>query len=328
MNRIVPALAAAALAFVAQFVEAAGQRSFVSASGVDNPNCSLGSPCRTFVTAIATTNAGGEIIVLDSGGYGGVTIGKAISIIAPPGVYAGISVFGGDGITINAGGSDRVILRGLAINAQGVSANSGIAVTSAGSVELDRVAITGFPTYGVDVDVSATLTVSVHDSSFNGNYVNVRARGASLAATPRVIVTDSSITGGTNGVQAADQSVLVVANTTIAGSSTCVNVAPSAGTLATAVVKQSRLYNCTSEAAYPGNTTGTSFVELIDSIVEYSLTGLLAGGNSTSRIERTTFSHNNKGIDTASGGIVESPQNNVIRGNGTDGAPTATFALQ
>ena len=55
---------------------AAAQRTFVSAGGVDNPNCSLAAPCRSFASAIAATLSGGEVIVLDSAGYGPVTITK------------------------------------------------------------------------------------------------------------------------------------------------------------------------------------------------------------------------------------------------------------
>jgi len=76
------------------------------------------APCRTFGQAISQTNQGGEVIVLDSAGYGPTTINKAISLIAPPGVYAGISVFTGDGIDIQAGSSDTVIVRGLTVNDQ------------------------------------------------------------------------------------------------------------------------------------------------------------------------------------------------------------------
>ena len=48
------------------------------------------------------------------------TITKAISIIAPPGVYAGLSPTAGqDGVTVTAGVSDKVVLRGLTINGQG-----------------------------------------------------------------------------------------------------------------------------------------------------------------------------------------------------------------
>src|SRR5215471_14335444 len=74
------------------------QRSFVSGSGNDANPCSLIAPCRTFGQAISQTNAGGEVAVLDSAGYGAFTITQAVSIISPPGVYAGISVFSGNGV--------------------------------------------------------------------------------------------------------------------------------------------------------------------------------------------------------------------------------------
>jgi hypothetical protein len=63
------------------------------------------------------------VVVLDSAGYGAFAITQAVTVQAPPGVYAGISVFSGDGITINAGGSDTVILRGLTVNNQGSNGN-------------------------------------------------------------------------------------------------------------------------------------------------------------------------------------------------------------
>ena len=43
------------------------------------------------------------MIVLDSAGYGPVTTTKAVSLTAPPDVYAGISVFSGDDRKIDAG---------------------------------------------------------------------------------------------------------------------------------------------------------------------------------------------------------------------------------
>src|SRR4030095_16908796 len=103
-------------------VNAAAQRTFVASNGLPANtafNCSLVKPFRAFSEAIGVTNAGGEVIVLDSAGYGAVTITKSVSIISPPGIHAGISVFSGDGVTINAGASDIVVLRGLSINGQG-----------------------------------------------------------------------------------------------------------------------------------------------------------------------------------------------------------------
>ena len=67
--------------------------------------CSLTAPCRGFAAALVQTNPGGEIVVLDSAGYGPVTITKAVSIVVPPGIYAGVSVTvaGTDGIVVSAG---------------------------------------------------------------------------------------------------------------------------------------------------------------------------------------------------------------------------------
>jgi hypothetical protein len=100
------------------------QRTFVSGLGSDGGQCSRAAPCRTFTQALSQTNPGGEVYVLDSAGYGPFTINKSVAIVAPEGVTAGISVFSGDGISINAGGSDTIILRGLTVNNQGAPARA------------------------------------------------------------------------------------------------------------------------------------------------------------------------------------------------------------
>jgi hypothetical protein len=90
------------------------------------------------------TNLGGEVIVLDSAGYGTIlNLTGSISIIAPQGVYAGISVFSGDGITINAGASDTVILRGLTVGNEGSTGN-GIVFNSGGTLHIEDCVVSGF----------------------------------------------------------------------------------------------------------------------------------------------------------------------------------------
>jgi hypothetical protein len=116
------------------------QRTFVSAAGSDaSASCGLAAPCRTFARAITLTDPSGEIVVLDSGGYGAVTVNKNVTIQSPAGVYAGLSVFAGDGITVVAPAT-KVILRGLTINGQG--GNNGIRV-QAGEVHIENVAKSG-----------------------------------------------------------------------------------------------------------------------------------------------------------------------------------------
>src|SRR5215510_9231375 len=108
---------------------ALSNRTFVSGTGNDANPCSLAAPCRSFAGAIAQTSPGGEIAVLDTAGYGAVTITQAVSIVNEEGVEAGISVTSGDGITINAGPSDVVNLRGLTLTFVGASINASNGIT-------------------------------------------------------------------------------------------------------------------------------------------------------------------------------------------------------
>src|SRR5215470_15927524 len=116
------AIGVLALAVSIAPVHAQQARSFVSGLGNDAnaPNCTRTAPCRTFQVAHNSTLAAGEITVLDAGSYGAVTITKNISIINDGVGEAGVLVSGGFvGITINAGESDAVRLRGLTVKGIG-----------------------------------------------------------------------------------------------------------------------------------------------------------------------------------------------------------------
>ncbi len=103
---------------------ALAHRTFVASTGNDANPCSLTLPCRGFAAAVSAVAAGGEVIVLDSAGYGSFTIDRSVTVTSPAGVYAGISVFSGhDGIVIDAPGV-IVTLNGLTIVGQG--GNAGI----------------------------------------------------------------------------------------------------------------------------------------------------------------------------------------------------------
>ncbi len=145
-NPCLPVLVVVSVMLTPPLASAAAQRTFVSSAGVDNVNCSLASPCRAFAAAITATSAGGEVIVLDSAGYGPVTIAKSVSLIAPTGIYAGITVFSGNGITVNAPGA-IVVLRGLSINGQGGS--NGVNVLQAARVRIESCVISNMAVDGV-----------------------------------------------------------------------------------------------------------------------------------------------------------------------------------
>src|SRR5207302_3195217 len=98
------------LAF-ASIAQAQATRTWVSGVGDDVNPCSRTAPCKTFAGAISKTAAGGEIDCLDPGGFGTVTITKAITIDCDSGT-GGVLGSAGSGVVVNAG-TGIVTLRSL-----------------------------------------------------------------------------------------------------------------------------------------------------------------------------------------------------------------------
>src|ERR1700761_9388671 len=97
-------------------------RSFVSSSGVGSNPCTIAQPCATFAQAYAQTAPNGIIAALDPGKYGPITISGPITINGNG--WAAITALPqGNGVTINAGSSDNVILKGLEIDGAGAAYN-------------------------------------------------------------------------------------------------------------------------------------------------------------------------------------------------------------
>ena len=90
----------------------AAPRTFVSGLGSDANPCTRTAPCRTFQVAHNAVDANGEVLALDSAGYGTLTITKNVTI-SGDGVEATANALSGDCITIgrgfvNALGSKRI----------------------------------------------------------------------------------------------------------------------------------------------------------------------------------------------------------------------------
>jgi hypothetical protein len=108
-------------AFAAERAQAAASTTFVASYGADangTYNCARATPCRTFTGALAVTSLGGEVVVLDSDEYGPAQIMRSVTITAPDGVYAGVKVVNGSGITITSI-SGTITLRGLTFEGPG-----------------------------------------------------------------------------------------------------------------------------------------------------------------------------------------------------------------
>jgi hypothetical protein len=133
---------------LAETAPATAIATWVSNAGVDSGVCSLAAPCRTFQYALDRTSPGGEVDVKDAGRFGPLTITKSISIVAV-GVQAGMSVPSlGDGIVVNAGANDIVIIRGLTIDGHG-SGYYGRVLGTAAHVIVEDCVVQGMVFYGI-----------------------------------------------------------------------------------------------------------------------------------------------------------------------------------
>jgi hypothetical protein len=147
---------------------------YVASYGVDSGNCSFTAPCRTFTFALGAVQAGGVVTAIDSAGNSPVTINKAVTIAAPPGVSPSIVVSsGGTAVIINALPTDKVVLRGLVLDGQGIGGD-GIDFNSGGALTIEDTVVRNFGGEGLHfVSTAATdETLDIANSSFSDNGAN------------------------------------------------------------------------------------------------------------------------------------------------------------
>ena len=143
-------------------------RTWVSGVGDDVNPCSRTAPCKTFAGAISKTAAAGEINCLDPGGFGALTITKAMTISCEVGT-AGVLVQGVNGIVVAAGANDAVYLKGLdfegvASGINGIQFNTGLSLT------VDTCLIKQFTGFGINFTPQGVVsTLNVINSSISRN---------------------------------------------------------------------------------------------------------------------------------------------------------------
>jgi hypothetical protein len=177
-----PSSTSAALLVISLLSTAAhaqASRTWVSGVGDDANPCSRTAPCKTFAGAISKTAPGGEIDALDPGGFGAVTITKAITIDGGGGQVASTLVAGTNGIVVNAGANDVVTLRNLRINGivgTGSGGLNGIRYLTGGALHVEDCYIFGFTQDGINVATSAANASLFVNNTFltnNGNGIQI-----------------------------------------------------------------------------------------------------------------------------------------------------------
>lgn len=194
------------------------RRTFVASYGASTNtafNCSIAKPCRAFSEAIGVTTSGGEVIVLDSAGYGPFSVAKSITISAPAGVYAGVTqTLATPAITAAAAAASVVRLRGLTVTGVGPGTGDGILFSSGGMLELEKLEVSGFATSGKQgLLVQATARL-IHDSAFHDNYHGILMQmvtGTLHASLDHVqLVHNTSV-----GLYALDGAVVTITNSVV-----------------------------------------------------------------------------------------------------------------
>jgi hypothetical protein len=167
--------------------------------------------------------------VLDSGGYGPVVINKSVEIIAPAGVYAGITASAGTGVQV-VSPAQNVALRGLTINGLGTG-QFGIDVQFGALVTIERCRVANFTQDGVRV---STTALELRDSDIRnngGNGLSVaqgrhtverttfrqNATGVDASGTANLAVTDSLVVANGDGVHATGSTLVTVTGGEIVG---------------------------------------------------------------------------------------------------------------
>ena len=274
-------------------------RTWVSGVGDDANPCSRTAPCKTFAGAISKTLAAGEIDALDPGGWGAVTITKAITIDGGSWT-GGILNSGTNGVNINAGSSDVVVLRNLVINGAGTGLR-GISVVGGGTVRLENVTISGMTTACMSLSSSGTV-LSVRGSIFR----SCGSSGQGLAA------------GSVPAQQTIDVDGLEIEETA---------TGLSLGSNVSGIFRRLNIHNTLLGVLADATSAGCT-VSIHDSRISHNSIGIQTlSGSPTVRLSDDIITVNNTGLQLG-GGTIVSFGNNVISFNGIDGAPNSFATLR
>jgi hypothetical protein len=279
-------------------------RTWVSGVGNDANPCSRTAPCKTFAGALSKTADGGEISVLDPGGFGAVTIGKGLTINGT-GTLAGIlNSVGANGIVVNAPATSTIIIRDVSINGAGTGAN-GIRYLGGKALMVDHCWIYGqnnaATSRGIDVSLSTNGRLKV----LNTVIENVNEDGIHMtnsSATPAIAVVDNTaiMNCGQDGIEVGTNTHLELIRSDVA-------IMGANGVLVSGASCQ---------------------VNLVNDLVAHCVgSGLKSFAGSAIRVSDTVIANNNTGL-TPNGGTIDSFQGNSLIGNPAPGAFSTTTNKQ
>jgi hypothetical protein len=238
-------------------------RTWVSGVGDDFNPCSRTAPCKTFGGAISKTATGGEINVLDPGGFGALTITKAITVdgtaVAGGNLASGISGFTVN-ITTNLA-SDNVVIRNMEINGNNSAGGfHGIRFLDGNSLVIEDCKIQNFTGSGISVTTASNSFTFVRNTVIS----NCSAGGVSIAptgGTARANLEDVHSFSGTNGFRAVGSAIVTARGCSATGQG-------NAGFQADGTAARMNLRNCMSSNNGDGvEATNGGIVRLSETVL-------------------------------------------------------------
>lgn len=280
-----------ALTTVAQ---AQATRTWVSGVGDDVNPCSRTAPCKTYAGAISKTAKDGEISTLDPGGFGTVTITKSITINGGGGGqgYGSIlSALAPQGVLVNitdpADVRKSVKLDWLNINGASTGTN-GIRMIAGLVLHVENCLVDGLTTNGLEINMTAGAEIFVNHTTFR-NCAGSGIRQNTTAGTLNGSYDNVNLTNNTNGID-AQAGTASISNSNVSGNS-------GSGILGSGAIGS--VVNATNNAV-TNNGTGIN----------------ASTAQATVRISNNNVYRNNTGLNNA--GVMETYQNNQVRGNTAD----------
>lgn len=331
MNKLISSLIVAGALFILGFgvpAEAALKNAWVSGHGTDAAGCGAStSPCRTFQYVHQNiVAAGGEIDVLDPADYGPVKITKALSIVNDGAGTARVQqpAANQNAITINAGTSDSVILRGLSIDGVGTG-GYGITLNSGGSLTIVNCVVRHFTFDGINIapfsNNTSTTKVTISNTTASDNATDgITFQNSGDAILKGVINQTAAVNNVFDGIHILSNtsagSNVVITNTNASNNGYAGILLQSNGGPVTAAISQTTAAN-NYQGIYVTNN-GTS-ANIVDSVAFDNVnTGFAVALTGASIIlSHTVATRNGTGVWIGGGGVASSYGDNRINGNGT-----------
>ena len=315
-----------ALLFAVMWVapaQAQASRTWVSGVGDDVNPCSRTAPCKTFAGAISKTAAGGEIDVLDPGGYGGVTITKSMTIDGSGGSVAGVLVSSSNGITVNDSGAGTAVvtlrnldMEGFGFNTQGSPPGvRGVWFISGAALSVQHCVIRNFREAtngtGIAFTPSGASKLFVDDTILTGNgngsngggiVIKPTGSGSARALLSHVSLENNSNVGlsvDTTGVSGANGNNATIADSSVSGNPTGISVTA------------------------PGGAAPSILNVIRVEVVNNPNVGIVTNGpNAAGRVGGSHITGGTTGVSELTSSAMFSYGDNMVDGNAGDGAFT------